>query len=167
MQLLVVRHAIAEDRLEWAARGLADDERPLTARGHARMKRGAAGLATLVPSLDLIATSPVARAAQTAALLARPWRGVPIVEVAFLGCGGSREDLVEWLGRRGEGHIAVVGHEPDLGRLVFWLLTGEKSGAVAMRKGGACLLAFDGTPSPGGAALRWFLPPSVLRRLAR
>lgn len=167
MQLLIVRHAIAADQLEWAATGCPDDQRPLTGKGRERMKRNAAGIVAALPDLDVIATSPFTRAAQTAALLARACRGVEVVEVPALASGGSRDQLLAWLATHdADASVAVVGHEPDLGWLVAWLLGGDAVPAVAMRKGGACLLDFVGHPSPGRAELRWFLPPSLLRRLA-
>jgi len=167
MQLLIVRHAIAADQLEWAATGCPDDQRPLTGKGRERMKRNAAGIVAALPDLDVIATSPFTRAAQTAALLARAYRGVEVVEVPALASGGSRDQLLAWLATQEvDASVAVVGHEPDLGWLVAWLLGGDGVPAVAMRKGGACLLDFVGHPCPGRAELTWFLPPSLLRRLA-
>lgn len=166
MQLLIVRHAIAEDALEWAARGLPDAERPLTAKGRSLMTLNAAGIAALMPTLDVVATSPFPRAVQTAEILAEEWKSIPVVVAAPLRSGGSREGVLEWLRTRSENQIAIVGHEPDLGRLVGWLLTGADSSSFALRTGGACRVDFDGEPSPGHGALRWFLPPSALRRLA-
>jgi len=166
MQLLIVRHAIAADQLKWAATGRPDDQRPLTDKGRARMKRNAAGIVAALPQLDIIATSPFTRAAQTAALLGRAYGKVEVAEVPALGAGGSRDELLEWLSARDqEEQVAIVGHEPDLGWLVAWFLGGDGVPAVGMRKGGACLLEFVGHPSPGRGELKWFLPPSLLRML--
>ena len=71
MRLLFIRHAIAEDRDEWAKSGRPDAERPLTDRGRDRMRRAARGLARLLPRPDLIATSPYLRAAETAAIVSK------------------------------------------------------------------------------------------------
>ena len=70
MNVLVIRHAIAEDRDVFARTEKDDDERPLTDEGRKKMARGAQGLHTLVPKLDLIASSPLVRAQQTAAIVA-------------------------------------------------------------------------------------------------
>ena len=59
MKLLLIRHAIAEDRFEFSRTGKSDYYRPLTERGRTRMARGAAGLRTLVPEIDVLATSPL------------------------------------------------------------------------------------------------------------
>ena len=66
MKLLLVRHAIAEEREEFERTGEPDDQRPLTSEGRKKMKRAAAGLGELVNKVDILATSPLARAQQTA-----------------------------------------------------------------------------------------------------
>ena len=53
MKLLVIRHAIAEDRDEFAYTGRPDAERPLTKQGRERMRRAAAGLAAEAPRIDV------------------------------------------------------------------------------------------------------------------
>ncbi len=168
MQLLVVRHAIAAQRSDWTRTGRPDDERPLTPRGRSRMKRNAVGIARAFPGLDLIATSPFARATETAGLLAQAYARVETVVVASLASGGSRKQLASWLAsRRRDERVAIVGHEPDLGELVAWLVAGRAATAFPMRKGGACLLEIPGATEGGAAELRWFLPPSLLRRIGR
>jgi len=62
--------------------------------------------------------------------------------------------------------IALVGHEPDLGKLAGTLLFGAPS-AVALKKAGACAIDFEGAIRPGSGRLCWFLTPRMLRRLAR
>ena len=62
--------------------------------------------------------------------------------------------------------VAVVGHEPHVGRLVTWLLTGSSESHVVFKKGGACLLDLGVRPSAGGALLHWLLTPGQLRAIA-
>ncbi|MDE2038957.1 MAG: histidine phosphatase family protein [Elusimicrobia bacterium] len=71
MELLLMRHGPAGDSRRWLARGRADAERPLTETGRRKTRRAAEGLARLLPRLDLIASSPLLRARQTADALAR------------------------------------------------------------------------------------------------
>src|SRR4051794_21751604 len=121
LHLLIVRHAIAVEHADW--KGGPDSERPLTDKGRDLMKRNAAGLARAFPRLDLIATSPFVRAAQTAEIVKAAYGGVEIEQVSALASGGERSEVVAWLRNRarpsGEpvpaAHIALVGHEPDLG----------------------------------------------------
>lgn len=165
MDLFLVRHAIAEDRDDWATTGLPDSRRPLTARGRAKMKGAARGLAAIVGSIDLLATSPYERAAATASLLGRALGNPRIVHIDALAAGRPAADLLRWLASRREKRVLLVGHEPDLGHLVALLLGDNSPPPFAMKKGGACLLRARQSPSEGSAELRWFLAPSILRRI--
>jgi phosphohistidine phosphatase len=168
VDLLVVRHAIAGDRLEWSQSGKPDSERPVTDEGRTKMAAAARGLAATVPKLDVLATSPYARARQTADILHAQYGSPEPTEVAALASGGSRPDLLAWIKRHANREVvAIVGHEPDLGELIGWLLAGGSAGAVQLKKGGACLLHFSGAPAPGSAALDWVLTPKLLRRLGK
>jgi phosphohistidine phosphatase SixA len=63
-----------------------------------------------------------------------------------------------------ETRIAVVGHEPGLGRLVAASLPGAAGPqAFRFRKMGAALLSFHGATRSGGARLEWLVPAKVLR----
>ena len=68
-------------------------------------------------------------------------------------------------GLRGE-RIAAVGHEPWMGELCAWLVTGDPDlgDRFPFKKAGVAML--EGTPEPGGCALRAIWPPKTLRRLA-
>jgi phosphohistidine phosphatase SixA len=64
--------------------------------------------------------------------------------------------------------IALVGHEPSLHELASYLLTGDEASVfLEMRQGGVVCLRLGATLQPGGAALRWLVPPKVLRALER
>lgn len=166
MNVVVIRHAIAENRDEFAATGQDDGLRPLTSQGRKKMRRAAAGLKVLLPDLDLIATSPLVRARETAEIVARHYGGPQMTEVPALAPGAPCEDGLRWLQhQKASGTVALVGHEPDLGILVGWLLTGRESAFMEVRKGSACLLEFSQRPAAGGAVLHWFLKPSQLALL--
>lgn len=168
MELLVVRHGVAEEKETFDATGQDDSLRPLTKAGVRKMERVAKGLRTLVPSLDLVATSPFKRAQQTARIVADAYGDVELERLEALTPDGKPEAFLAWLRERSsDDRVAAVGHEPHLGSLVTWMLAGEAvEGRIAFRKGGACLLQFDDRPEAGKATLIWSLPPSVLRRLA-
>jgi phosphohistidine phosphatase len=168
MQLLVIRHGIADDRDEFAKTGEDDSRRPLTKRGERKMRDGAAGLVRLIDRLDVIGASPLVRAQQTAAIVADAYGDTPVHTVEALAPEGKPTALVRWLAQqRAAEAIAIVGHEPDLGELVTWLMTGHEESRIALRKGGACLLEFSARPAAGGAVLQWALTPAQLRRSGR
>ena len=168
MQVLVIRHAIAEDRIEFARSGKSDDERPLTDEGRRRMEQAARGLRNLVPSVGVIASSPLKRAKQTADVVAAEYEATPVEIVPALSGDGDLEGVVAWLrSQPAEQTVALVGHEPDLSTLISHLLTGSSSADIAMKKGAVCLLEFAGDVEPGAATLRWLLAPKQLRAIGR
>ena len=168
LDLLVVRHGVAKDREAFARTGADDGERPLTRRGRREFKEAARGIARLVGEVDVIATSPLVRAVETAERLARALGMARAVRRAELEPGAPPRGLLAWLAKRGRGAtVAVVGHEPDLSRLVSLLAAGRAADFVELDKGGACLLSFEGAPRAGGATVRWLLTQPQLRRIAR
>lgn len=167
MKLLLLRHAIAEDRAAFAATGKEDRLRPLTDDGRKKMRRTAEALVRLLPDLALIATSPCLRARESAEILARACPEQPALsELADLSPAGSAATLLKFLQtQKSLPLVACVGHEPNLSQLAGWLLTGAEQSFLELRKGGACLLEFAGRPAPGNATLLWHLTPSQLRSL--
>lgn len=163
MTLLIVRHAPAGGaaaKRRWVGK---DGQRPLSARGAAKMRKNAEGLAAVAPRPELIATSPLTRAAQTARIVAKRLPA-PIVETAALEPEAGPAKTLSWLAGRRERRIALVGHEPHLGRLVAYLCAGKASPVTELKKGQACLVELR-ERRPGGGRLLWSLTPSQLRRL--
>lgn len=168
MRLLVIRHAVAEDRDAFAVTGQPDAQRPLTDEGRKKMKAAARGLHGVVPKLDVLATSPLLRAAQTAEIVSREYGGVETRTVNELSPERRPDELLGWLrGHQLGDTVAIVGHEPHLGFLAGWLLTGRNDSFVEFKKGGAVLLEFDDPPAGGNAVLSWALPPRLLRALGK
>ncbi len=166
MRLVVVRHAIAIDREAFARSSRDDATRPLTPEGRRKMERGALGLKQLVPELDLLAASPLRRAADTAEIIAKVYGGLEVTGVAELSPGTPLERSLAWLtGLPSRGTVALVGHEPDLSRMVCALLANTNGPFLEFRKGAACLLEFTGNVGRGTATLDWFLGPKHLRRI--
>ncbi len=164
VELYLVRHAIAAER----GPKYADDRlRPLTPDGVRRFKESVRGLNSVRVTLDLILTSPLERAQQTAALLAAGLETrVPVEVLDALAPGGKPAAILETIARVSRKHrrLALVGHEPDLGDLAARLLGSR--GSVEFRKGAVCAIDVDGATPRGPGTLRWHLPPRVLRRLA-
>jgi phosphohistidine phosphatase len=168
MRLLVIRHAVAEDRDAFAVTGQPDARRPLTDDGRKKMKAAVRGLKEIVSKLDVLATSPLLRAAQTAEIVSQAYGRMETRTVEELSPERRPDELLGWLRSHQLGDtVAVVGHEPHLGFLVGWLLTGRNDSFVEFKKGGAVLLEFDDPPAGGNAVLTWALPPRLLRSLGK
>ena len=150
MRILVVRHGPAGDREEWERTGKDDSLRPLPPEGKKEVRKAAAGLARLIPSLDLIATSPWTRAAQTAEIVNREY-GVDVEEVEELTSEHSPEDLRPWLDKQGDREtVAVVGHEPHLGPEPDGLVAGVFLDGAIDQVGLVHSFSFRGSPGNDG-----------------
>lgn len=168
MRLLVIRHGLAGDRDEFAFTGRPDSERPLTKDGRAKMARGAEGIAVVAEKPALIASSPLVRAVQTAEIVADALGGMDLTIVEELRPEHAPEDLLPWLRSHDPAAtIYLVGHEPHLGFLVGWLLTGRHESFVELKKGSAVMLEFQDPPAAGTATLAWALAPGQLRKLRK
>src|SRR5690348_3940711 len=134
MRILIIRHAIAQER-ESFARPVQDDAlRPLTSKGHKKMCKAARGLARLVPSVDVIASSPLVRAVQTAEIVADAFDGARNVQIAALSPRKPPAQLLEWLqAHQPDATVALVGHEPHLSTFLSWLLTGLQESFVVLK----------------------------------
>jgi phosphohistidine phosphatase len=162
MRLLIVRHAIAAER---GAPGMSDDERPLTPDGKKRFRIAAKGLARIMPRPDVVFTSPLIRARQTAEIAVRAWGNIEPVDLEALATGDV-DGLAEALSaRKAEESVAIVGHEPHVSVLLARLVGSSQTDRFSFRKGGVVLVDLSGCLKDGGQ-LVWFLPPKVLRALA-
>jgi phosphohistidine phosphatase len=165
MRILIVRHGVAE---EMASKGKGEDDalRELTREGRQKMRKAAKGLTQLIPMLDLIASSPLVRASQTADIIASAFGGIKVVQIAALSPRKPPALLVEWLNAQpGNATVALVGHEPHLSTFLCWLLTGLQESFVELKKGGAALIETANPVAAGRGKVLWLLKPSQLRRL--
>jgi phosphohistidine phosphatase len=163
-EIYVIRHGVAEERGEaWPD----DTKRPLTADGVSRLRKVARGLINLGVAFDVVLTSPLVRAKQTAdaiagAFDARP----PIVTIDSLSPGSSYASLLLDLEKQSRrSRIALVGHEPGIGEFAA-RLAGSRH-PFELKKGAVCRVDIETLPPAGSGALRWFLTPKILRAIKR
>ena len=124
MDLILWRHAEAED-------GPPDLERRLTPRGQKHAARVADWLLQRLPAKFTVLASPARRTQETAHAV-----GVAVHTVGTLAPGASVREMLaaaEWPDRKGA--VVLVGHQPDLGRVVAFLLSGTES-PWSVKKGG-------------------------------
>jgi phosphohistidine phosphatase len=163
-ELYLIRHGVAEDR---GAAWPDDTKRPLTSDGMSRMRKATRGLARLGVALDVILTSPLVRARQTADVVAAGLEPhPPIVTTDALAPGASYAAIVaelEKLTRRTR--VALVGHEPGVGELAARLIGSRHP--IELKKGAVCRIDLDEIPPGGPGDLRWMLTPKVLRALRK
>jgi phosphohistidine phosphatase len=166
MDLHLMRHGIA---CELGEHGVTrDSERPLTAEGRQRTRAVARGLLTLDVRPDLIATSTLTRAVETARLVADVLAHArPVEEHDFLEPGARPDEILAWLKGLSAGSVLLVGHMPDLGELASFLLCGALEADIQFKKAAVCRLVFDHAPAAGKARLEWLMPPRPLQALGK
>ena len=161
-QIYLIRHGLAEARGDaWPD----DAKRPLSERGLTRMRKSARGLARLEVSFDVVLTSPLVRAKQTAEIVAASLDSRPhIVTIESLAPGGSYQALLADLEKHARRErIALVGHEPGIGELAA-RLAGSRH-PFEFKKGAVARIDVDALPPSGPGTLKWLLTPRVMRSL--
>ena len=168
MILYLIRHAEAEIA---GLGGVAPDfDRPLTAHGKEQSRTLAQAFANRSLVIDAVAASPLVRAHQT---------GVEFLSVYSHSLRPITSDLLaidklkanhlsDFLARippcgtripsREEKAVAVIGHMPDLGAYLEWLM-GAQSGTIHIAKAGAACIQFENGPEKGMGKLLWLITP--------
>ncbi|MEW5800327.1 MAG: phosphohistidine phosphatase SixA [Bacteroidota bacterium] len=165
MNLYILRHAIA------VARGTDEypnDDRPLTHEGIDKMKQEAVCFPLLVKEIDVIYTSPLSRARETAEIAARSLKAERKVKITdLLLPGADNEALFDLLNKEKKSDsVMIVGHEPHLSFVASSLL-GVNDAVVEFKKGALCLIEIGGSVRKGSGTLKWLLQPKQLRSMGR
>jgi phosphohistidine phosphatase len=162
MEIYVLRHGIAVERGTPGYKK--DSDRPLTKEGEEKMRQIAAGMLTMELNFDLILSSPYERAAKTARIVA----GELNEEVTFsdaLEPEGNPLALISQINDEKPQRVLLVGHEPDLSRLISVLVSGSSDAAIEFKKGGLCKMTAGKLSFGQCATLNWLLTPKQLRSL--
>ena len=167
MTLYIMRHAIAVER---GTPGYSKDcDRPLTPKGERKLQKVTAGLMALGVTVDVIISSPYARARQTAEIVAERFQKRRRLELwDELAPKGKPEELI----RRLLGHlpysksILLIGHEPYLGRLISMLVTGQPNLPFKLKKAGVCRLSCETLRYARCAQMEWMATPRHLAKAA-
>jgi len=164
-QVLAVRHAEAEEQANALLAGRGDAQRRLTKDGMRQMRKGAAGLAALVDTIQVILSSPLVRAVQTADILSDAFPHAKRLQHTRLSPGFDPDKLRTWVASQ-SGTIALVGHEPDLSLWIGYMTCGDSRSLVHMKKGSVCLLELPDQAFPGEARIAWCLTLKQLQEFA-
>jgi phosphohistidine phosphatase len=164
MEVIFFRHGIAVDQEEW---GGDDEDRPLTKAGAGSTKLAAQGLRTLKVQPDVILSSPLVRARQTAEIVQEALGVKSKIEVVDdLVPNAPPERLFTRLRQFPDDSVVLcVGHEPHLSTTISASMSGKTAAAIAMKKAAACAVLFAEQPQAGAGKLIWLIPPKALRLL--
>jgi phosphohistidine phosphatase len=154
-ELLLLRHGIAEER----APGCVDSQRALTGVGRERTSAVLQRLLQLDLRCQLLISSPLLRARQTAELAVAAGLAPELQLADRLAPQGDPWPLLCW--PPGVRRLALVGHEPDLGDLAA-VLIGARPSALVLKKAGIALLQLTAMSPRPRARLRLLLGPAQL-----
>lgn len=163
MNLYVLRHAEAVRSGEGIRR---DAERPLSAQGAADAALVGGALARLDPAIAHVLCSPLRRARQTAEVVAAQFSRAPdIRETESLSPGFRPGALIERLQEiPADESVAVVGHQPDLGSFLAFVIEGESALSITLPPAAVAHVRFDGDVTTA-ASLRWLVGPDIIKAL--
>jgi phosphohistidine phosphatase len=153
MQLYFLRHGEAD----WPGWTKPDDERPLTDFGKKEVRQVGKFLNRLKVKPDLVVTSPLPRALQTAEIAAAQLK-TKLRQDEALEPGFGISKLSTVLKRHRSKVLMLVGHEPDFSSVIS-ALTG---GLIKMSKAGVALIDID--PETEKGRLLWLFPPKFARK---
>jgi phosphohistidine phosphatase len=153
MQLYFLRHGEAD----WPGWTKPDDERPLTDFGKKEMRQLGKFLNRLKVKPDLIVTSPLPRALQTAEIAAEQLK-TKLRQDEALEPGFGISELSTVLKRHHSKLLMLVGHEPDFSSVIS-ALTGA---SLKLSKAGVALVDIDLETDKG--RLLWLFPPKFARK---
>jgi phosphohistidine phosphatase len=153
MQLYFLRHGEAD----WPGWTKPDDERPLTDFGKKEVRQVAKFLNRLKVKPDLVVTSPLPRALQTAEVAAEQLK-TKLRQDEALEPGFGISELRTVLKRHRSKVLMLVGHEPDFSSVIS-ALTGA---SLKLSKAGVALVDID--PEAQEGRLLWLFPPKFTRK---
>jgi|LakMenE18May11ns_1017448.scaffolds.fasta_scaffold9256637_1 phosphohistidine phosphatase len=163
MKVYLVRHGIAQERLGGAV--LNDSQRPLTDEGKAEMKQVAHALKRLNVKPDIIVSSPLVRARQTAEIIRDGLNFADELKITdTLAPGGSPGSVWKYLKQFAHvDELFLVGHEPDVGMLVANMLWAAQDVHFPFKKGAVCRVDVYDLPSTSPGVLKWFMTPKIAK----
>ncbi|NEQ35573.1 MAG: phosphohistidine phosphatase SixA [Okeania sp. SIO3I5] len=157
-----IRHGIAGDRENYAT----DEERPLTEIGDRKTNKIAQKLKQIGLDFNLILTSPLVRANQTAKILQANKLSAKIEKFSPLAPAGDINLWLQWLETwqpQENRELALVGHQPDLGNWAEILVWGETREVLILKKAGVIGISLPEIGSPvGNSQMFWLTAPKFL-----
>ena len=153
MELYFLRHGEAD----WPDWNKSDDERPLTKRGKREIQDVAKFLDRLKVRPDLIVTSPLPRALQTAEIAADHLKA-KLRKDELLAPGFGMSELRTVFKRHHSKVLMLVGHEPDFTNVI----SGLTGASLKLSKAGVALVDTD--PDSEEGRLLWLFPPKFARK---
>jgi phosphohistidine phosphatase len=166
MDLFVLRHGEAGKTIP---SGSSDFKRPLTVAGEKEIVIISKALRKMGVRLDVILTSPLKRARQTADIVAKEFKAQnKLRQVRELAPEGNKSILYQSLTSFKEGtSLLLVGHNPYLSELVSEVVTNDSSVRLDLKKGGIVRIRIIAAAPKLKGELRWLLTPRLAKLISK
>lgn len=159
MKLYLIRHAPAQERHLFAQTGKPDSQRPLTEKGRERMEEILNVFYKNEDNIDLILQSPLKRCLETGEIFKEFYPHAKFKTSENLKPDHSAKKLYDEIQSYDVDSLALIGHEPDLGQFISWLLFRQASDHFPLKKSGIAKLDLY---KDGRSYLKWLLRPKLL-----
>ena len=172
MDLFILRHGYAGNRL---SDPMKDTKRQLTVSGKKEVVEIAKSLKKLGVKFNVIFSSPLARAFQTAKIIAQEYKLIEQIEQSEdLKPNGSKDLLSNKLSKLNiDSVILIVGHEPYLSSMINDIISkndadrnyNKNNNNIILKKAGLSRIKITSTVPKLKGELRWLLTPRILKKI--
>ena len=172
MDLFILRHGCAGNRL---SDPMKDTKRQLTISGKKEVVEIAKSLKKLGVNFNVIISSPLARAFQTAKIIAKEYKLIEQIEQSEeLKPNGSKDFLYNKLSKSNiDSVILIVGHEPYLSSMINDIISkndtdrnyNKNNNNIILKKAGVARIKITSTVPKLKGELRWLLTPRILKKI--
>ena len=167
MNLFLLRHGLAVEREEFHFAN--DPLRPLTPKGKRQLHKVAAAMRAMEINFNVILSSPLVRARQTAEIVAANLKFKKRLDFADeLKPGSDAKKLVQKIVglKKAPLNVLLVGHEPDFSELISLFVTGKTGAGFTLKKAGLAKLKIENLRAGKCATLTWLLTPTQMRLMS-
>ena len=166
MDLFVLRHGEAGKTIP---SGSSDSKRPLIVTGEKEIVIISKALRKMGVRLDVILTSPLKRARQTADIVAKEFKAQnKLRQMRELSPEGDKKALYQNLSSLKEGTtILLVGHSPYLSEMVSEIVSNDSSVRLGLKKGGIVRIRVTATAPKLKGELKWLISPRLSRLISK
>lgn len=156
MNLYLLRHGEAERHVS------RDAERQLTDKGRSDLEKIGQFILQRELAIDLIVTSPYKRAQQTTTIITNSLGlSQPILTNSILEPDESPQAVIKWINTLPQQDILLVSHQPLLGLIISFLLTGHLQAPLEISPGTLVALSAE-VMQAGAASLQTICAPNSL-----
>jgi phosphohistidine phosphatase len=166
LDLFILRHGDAGRKI---AAGSTDAKRALTVAGQKEIADISKSLKDLGIKINLVITSPLKRAQETATIVAKTLKvQSKMQEWNELTPEANRIKLYGKLSSyKQDASILIVGHNPYLSEMISEIISEDKNGHIDLKKGGVARIRITSSNPAFKGELKWLITPRLLKRLSK